>query len=201
MKRAAILLALALASGWAHAGISGEAAGCAIGGQSCTLKLRLAPDEVTRTGPVSLFVGIVQTVNGEPNPSVAGWYDGRTWVAGAPKAAWSGVMSAPRAASIAVPGGVCSMVGKAGGPAGTYTVYAGWGAKNVATLTGIDPTEIQAAMRGASPELAAKYAQILADYRGAQSRLAQYGDSPAIAFTNMRNAGSFWRIQSFNCGG
>lgn len=201
MKRIAAFLALSLASGWAAAGISGEAIGCGYASPTCVLKLQFAPDAVTRAGAVSMFVGIVQTVNGEPNPSVAGWYDGRVWVAGAPKAAWSGVMSTPRAASIAVPGGVCALVGKAGGPAGTYTVYAGWGAKDVAKLSGISPAEIQAAMRGASPELAAKYAQLLSDYRASESRLAQYSDSPAIAFTNMRNAGSFWRIQSFNCGG
>lgn len=201
MKRAAILLSLLLASSWANADIRGEAAGCAAAGQSCTLRLRFAPDGVTRAGAVSLFVGIVQTVNGEPNPSVAGWYDGRTWAPGAPKAAWSGVLSAPRAASIPVPGGVCALIGKAGGPAGSYAVYAGWGRKDVATLTGIDPAEIQAAMRGATPDMAQKYAQLLSEYRAAESRLAQYGESPAIAFTNMRNAGSFWRIQSFSCGG
>src|SRR5690606_16227329 len=111
VKRLGLMVALVLASGAAVAGISGDAASCMAAGQSCTLRLRFTPDEVTRAGPVSLFVGIVQTVNGEPNPAVAGWYDGGGWGAsGMPKAAWSGTLSAPRATAIAVPSGVCSLV-------------------------------------------------------------------------------------------
>lgn len=204
MTRLAVAGAIALLaiSGASFAGIRGDVAGCAAAGQSCAVRLIFEPDAVTRAGPVSLFVGIVNTVNGEPNPAVAGWYDGRGWAAsGMPKAAWTGTLSAPRGTSIAVPGGVCALVGRAGGPAGTYTVYAGWGARGMAKLDGMDAKEIEASMRNARPDVAAKYAQLLADYRAAEQQLAKYNNSDAVAFANMRSAGSFWQIKSFNCGG
>lgn len=195
------LLAALTCAMQAQAGVSGRVEGCGAY-QACTLRLRLNPDDMSRAGPVTVFVGIMQTNNGEPNPSVAGWYDGHGWVVGAPKAAWTGRVTTMHDTAIRLDGGVCGLVARAGGQPGTYAVYAGWGSQNVASLEGgINPAEMQAAMRDATPEVAAKYAQLLAEYKQAQTRLAQYGDSPAVAFSSMRSAGAFGRIQTFDCGG
>lgn len=178
----------------ALAGIRGEASAS---GESVRLTLR--PDASVAGARASLFIAIVAVKDGQPDPALAGWYDGKTWVAGGlPRAAFTGVLPATDA-TVRVPGGVCAQVKAAGGPAGTYGLYAGWGRVPVDTA-GLDDGQLQRMIATAPPDIAAQLRQLAADRAAAQGRMAQYSQSDSAAFTNMRSSGTFWQIKTFECG-
>lgn len=207
MKRAAIVLtgALAglLASTALEARIVGEVSECGASSSCMAIaRLRLFPDPIATQSTYSLFVGIIQLVNGQPNPAVAGWFDGRQWKAGVlPTAAWTGKLS-PRNATIRIPGGVCNLVKRAGGPAGQYALYAGWGRSDAdrQQADALNEADTEQMIREADPETAARLRELLKDYRAAKVRQASHNASDSAAFTNMRSRNSFWQIRTFDCG-
>lgn len=192
---------LALAAGSATAGVTGVMHDCPRQGASCQQRIEIRTAPVADvSGDVSLFVGIMGMVNGQPNPGLAGWFDGRTWRAeGQPVAAWTGRMRAGRS-QVSIPGGVCSLVREAGGPAGEYGVFVGWGAADRGG-SGPDVDELRRMISRAPPEQAGRLRELLNNYQEANARLADYDAGGMIAFSDMRRRGTFSQVGAFNCEG
>lgn len=164
------------------------------------VRLQMQPDRDLASQRASLFIGILQLQNGAPNIAVAGWYDGRDWKAsGMPLAAFTGNIPA-QVATVRVPGGVCSQVRAAGGPAGTYAMYAGWG-RTTTVSSNLDEAEIRELIKTSDPEMAQQLQRLMGEYRAALDRSMQYGDTASMAFTDMRTRNTFWEIKQFDCGG
>lgn len=200
MKRLLIAAALLAAAPFASAGITGTVTDC--GGPQCVgvARLQLNPTAADTQGPRSLFVGLFQVVNGEPDPTKAGWFNGKSWQTGLPKAAWTGQMRGPQTATVRIPGGVCGLTAAAGGAPGIYGLYAGWGRPTEVTGT-LDVAETEAMIRQADPETAALLRKQLQDYQQAVQRASQTigknGDN--AAFTQMRVNQTYWLVRSFDC--
>lgn len=192
---------LLLASASAAAGVTGVMHECSRPSSSCQqwLEIRTAP-VAEAPGDVSLFVGILGLVDGQPHPGMSGWFDGRRWrTEGQPIAAWTGRMRAGRS-QVPLPGGVCAMVREAGGPPGEYGVFVGWGAADRGR-SGPDPDELRRMIRTAPPEQAQRLRELLNDYQDATARLADYDAGAMIAFSDMRRRGTFNQVSAFNCEG
>src|SRR5690606_205424 len=132
-----------LAPAAASAALSATVTECPRAGRACDQRINLVTHGTAAPGvnEMSIFVGIMAVVEGQPNPGVAGWYDGRRWTTGKPTAAWTGRPMRSQAV-IPVPGGVCGLVGQSGGPAGAYGVFVGWGAAGrTSSGGGIDAAE------------------------------------------------------------
>lgn len=202
MRLAGLSLILLALSTPADAQVRGQVSDCHHASCTAVARLQVVPDAEARATEHSLFVGILQLVDGAPNPAVAGWFDGGGWVAGMPKAAWTGIMRQAVPATVKIPGGVCGMVRSSGGPAGTYGLMAGWGRAETRTA-GMDLAELERDIASAPPDVAIALQRTLDSYRDAQERLAKHGASAGDsgAFTNMRSRNTYWVVQQFNCAG
>lgn len=199
--RWAIAPLLALSAATASAGVTGVMHDCNRQSPGCQQRLEIRTAPVPDApGDVSLFVGIMGLVDGQPHPGMSGWFDGRRWRAeGQPLAAWTGRMRAGRS-QIPIPGGVCAMVREAGGPPGEYGVFVGWGAADRGR-SGPDPDELRRMIRTAPPEQAQRLRELLNNYQEATARLADYDAGAMIAFSDMRRRGTFSQVRAFNCEG
>jgi len=189
-------------------GITGEVSRCSRPGCDVTARLHLNPDRATASVTSVLFVAIARSEGGQPDLSAGGWYDGRGWKpSSAPVGAWTGRLSR-RTANVRIPGGVCGMVQSAGGPPGTYALFAGWGrtgdAGNVDAYSA-DLDDIQNTIREfeqeGDHEAAAEVRRLLAEYRAALTRLQESNAGENAAFLDARNRGTYWSIASFDCSG
>lgn len=200
MKRLLIAMALLGAGSSAHAGITGSVSDCS--GPRCVgvARLQLNPTPADTQGQRSLFVGLFQMVNGQPEPTVGGWFNGQGWQKGMPVAAWTGQLSGPMPATVRIPGGVCGLAKYAGGPRAVYGLYAGWG-KPTEVQGGLDVADTEAAIREADPETAALLRKQLSDYQAAIAHAQQtlQANGASAAFTEMRMSQTYWLIKTFDC--
>lgn len=192
---------LAIASLPAAAGVTAVIHDCDNRRPNCTQRLEVRTAPIANVqGDVSLFIGVMGMVEGQPHPGLSGWFDGRTWRAeGKPIAAWTGRMRSGRS-QVSIPGGVCALVKQAGGPAGQYGVFVGWGAADRGR-SGPDENEIRQLINRAPPDQADRLKELLHDYQEANARLADYDGGGMIAFSDMRRRGTFNQVQAFNCEG
>lgn len=192
---------LAVLAGGATAGVTGLLHDCKRPSAGCQqrLEIQTAPDPTVQ-GDVSMFIAIMGMVDGQPHPGMAGWFNGRTWKAeGQPIPAWTGRLRSGRT-QVAIPGGVCGLVRNAGGPAGEYGVFVGWGAAE-RERSGPDEAEIRRMINQAAPEQVARLRDLLTNYQAANARLAEYDAGAMIAFSDMRRRNSFQQVQTFQCEG
>lgn len=204
MRRLTLALVALLPLG-AYAQASGQVSPCAPSptANRCDsmAHLNIRPGSAAGT-QASVFVALVRIGKDGPDPSSAGWYGPRGWVASTrPTAAWTGAL-APMRPRVRLPGGACGMVREAGGPAGQYSLYAGWGATDAARAEDAASTaaRIRAAMHDlpASEQLAMQ--RQLNDLKAAQQRRSGM-HSDSYAYAQMLKARTFWPIANFTCEG
>lgn len=203
IRRALLAAALIAAAGSAAAstGIVAELSTCPEGRRGCSDNLAFMVDRaVEQAGNTALFVGILAISNGEPNPGIAAWFDGRQWAVGMPTPMSTGRHRASQVQRVSLPGGVCAMAKSANAPAGAYGVYVGWGAVNRGVQDDLDVAEVRRVMASADPETSATLAALLRDYAEANERVSKYDASGASAFTDMRRRNTFQNVRTFNCG-
>lgn len=195
------MVASLLACGNAAAGVSATMTDCSPRQRTCDQRINLVTQADPSVAEASIYVGVMAVVQGQPNPGVSGWYDGRRWITGRPAAAWTGRLARSQAA-IPVPGGVCGLVREAGGPPGTYGVYVGWGSADRLTGgAGLDATEVRRMIANSPPEQAQRLRELLSNYEQANQRAAEYDSGGMTAFMDMRRRESFSQIKTFECQG
>jgi len=204
VRRSALaLIASALLAPTAAAAVSATVSECPSGSKACDQRIHLVTQGTAAPGvnEMSIFVGIMALVDGQPNPGVAGWYDGRRWTTGKPTAAWTGRPTRSQAA-IPVPGGVCGLVRQSGGPAGSYGVFVGWGsADRLSSGGGLDMAEVREMIANAPPDEARRLRELMQNYQEATKRAAEYDSGGMSAFMDMRQRKSFNQIKTFDCQG
>lgn len=205
MMRIMILGALLLSSSFAHAEIVGKVSGCGPAQTACNEVLRLAlrPEPAVAQTEAALFVGIFPLVNGQPAVGAGGYFNGKAWVLSQePLPAFVGrIPTGP--ATVQIPGGVCGLVQKNKGPAGSYVLMAGYGRTNLgmAQSAGMDLDDLEREAQSADEETAAQLRALARDYKAAQQRLQVPGGKAAMAFTDMRSAQHYWLLNKYTCGG
>lgn len=194
----AALLFASVATG-AQAGVSGAIKPCAAAGGGCVeiAQLSLTPP-AGLSG--SLFIAIAPMQGGQALLGTGAYFDGRQWKIGQPVAAFTGAIPR-RAVAIKVPGGVCGLVRQLDGEAGRYGLVAGWGRPRSSGLSGADRAEIEAMIRTSEPETAQTLQRLLGEMGQVEASLKGALTGPVAAFADMTTSGTYWTIDSRDCGG